>query len=85
MAKKKQPDYGKAAKEASVALTKLKIKQGALHGFYLGSGDRAESISRLRRWVEIAAEHLSGDERGAWPRKWEAELMEDKRAHTQVQ
>src|SRR5215471_19568446 len=55
----KKPDYAKAFKEASVALTKLKIRQGAQHGFFLGSGDRAESIARLRRWVEIAAEHLS--------------------------
>jgi len=37
----------------------MKIKQGKLHGFFLGSGDRAEAVARLRRWVEIAAEHLS--------------------------
>src|SRR5215471_7776294 len=103
----KKPDYAKAFKEASVALTKLKIRQGAQHGFFLGSGDRAEAIARLRRWVEIAAEHLSteqidqtawriplqlnvqamvrGDQRGAWLEQWEAELMEDKQAHRQVQ
>jgi len=40
----------------------MKIKQGHLHGFYLGSGDRAEAIERLRRWVEIAAEHCSVEE-----------------------
>jgi hypothetical protein len=106
MAKKKQPDFAKAAKEASAALTKMKIERGQLHGYYLGCGDRAESIARLRRWVEIAAEHLSvehidqtawriplqlnaldelRDERGAWLQKWEAELMEDKQAHAQVQ
>jgi hypothetical protein len=60
MAKRKQPDYAKEPKEASTAFTEMKIKKGRLHGgFYLGSGDRAESIARLRRWVEIAAEHLS--------------------------
>jgi hypothetical protein len=107
MAKKKQPDYAKAAREASAALTKMRIKKGALHGFHLGSGNRAEAIARLRHWVEITAEHLSteqidhtawriplqlnvqamdrGDESGAWLDQWEAELMEDKRAHRQVQ
>jgi len=60
MAKKKQSDYGKAFRGASAALTAMKIEKGRVHGgFYLGSGDRAESIARLRRWVEIAAEHLS--------------------------
>jgi hypothetical protein len=107
MAKKKQPDYKKAAEEASAALTEMKIKRGKLHGSPLGSGDRTEAIARFRRWVEIAAEHLStewidqacfkiplalnveamasGDERGAWIWKWEAELMADKQAHGQVQ
>ena len=59
MAKKKQPDYGKAAKEASAALTEMRIESGHLHGYHLGSGDRREAIARFRRWVEIAAEHLS--------------------------
>ena len=59
MAKKKQPDYAKAAREGSAALTKMKIEHGHLHGGFLGSGNRAEAIERLRRWVEIAAEHLS--------------------------
>jgi hypothetical protein len=103
----KKPDYKKAAEAASAALTAMKIKHGTLGGLFLGSGDRAESIARLRRWVEIAAEHLSveqidqtawriplqlnvqamrrGDERGAWLQKWEAELLEDKHAHAQVQ
>jgi hypothetical protein len=49
MAKKKQPDYAKAAREASAALTAMRIKKGALHGFHLGSGDREEAIERLRR------------------------------------
>jgi len=102
-----KPDYKQEAKRARAAFTAMKIQQGKLHGFYLGSGDRAESVARLRRWVEIAAEHLSveqidqtawriplqlnveamnrGDERGAWIRKWEAELMADKPAHAQVQ
>jgi hypothetical protein len=29
------------------------------HGHHLGSGNREEAIARFRRWVEIAAEHLS--------------------------
>jgi hypothetical protein len=41
MARKKQPDYGKAFKGASAALTAMKIKAGRLHGSYLGSGDRS--------------------------------------------
>jgi hypothetical protein len=104
---REQPDYKQEAKRASAAFTAMKIQQGKLHGAPLGSGDRAESVARLRRWVEIAAEHLSveqidqtawriplqlnveamnrGDERGAWIRKWEAELMADKPAHAQVQ
>lgn len=107
MAKKEQPDYKKAFKGASAALTKMKIEHGHLHGWFLGSGDRAEAIARFRRWVEIAAEHLSteqidqtawriplqlnvlalnrGDKSGDWLGKWEAELMEDKRSHRQVQ
>jgi hypothetical protein len=59
MAKRKEPDYAKAFKESSAALTAMKIKRGALHGRHMGSGDRGEPIARLRRWVEIAAEHLS--------------------------
>jgi hypothetical protein len=32
------------------------------HGHHLGSGNRKEAIARFRRWVEIAAEHLSTEE-----------------------
>ena len=109
MARKKQPDYKKAFKEASAALTKLKIEHGHLHGFYLGSGDRKWAVERLRRWCDLAERHLStemidqmawriemylvaealdkGDEEGAlkWDLQWQAELMEDKQAHRQVQ
>jgi len=109
MAKKKQPDYVKAFKEASAARTKMKIDHGALHGWFLGSGDRAAAVARLRRWCDLAEEHLStemvdqmahriemylasealeqGDKEGAlkWRRQWEAELLEDKRSHAQVQ
>ena len=56
---RKQPDYRKAAEEASAALTKMKIEHGHLHGFYLGSGDRQWAIERLRRWCDLAEEHLS--------------------------
>jgi hypothetical protein len=87
----------------------MKIKKGALHGSYLGSGDRKWAIERLRRWCDLAEQHLStemidqmawriemymlsealhkGDEKGAlkWNCQWEAELMEDKQAHRQVQ
>jgi hypothetical protein len=56
---RKKPDYAKEFKQASASLTKMKIEHGSLHGYYMGSGDRAESIARLRRWVEIATEHLS--------------------------
>jgi hypothetical protein len=62
MAKNKPPDYRKAFKEASAALTAMKIREGALHGWFLGSGDRAEAIARFRRWVEVAAEHLSTEQ-----------------------
>ena len=106
---RKKPDYKKAAEEASAAFTAMKIKQGTLHGSYLGSGDRKWAIERLRRWCDLAVEHLStemvdqmawriemylasealqqGDTEGAleWRRQWEAELLEDKRAHAQVQ
>ena len=105
---KKKPDYAKAAKEASAAFTEMKIQCGALCGFFLGSGDRAAAMERLRCWVEIAAEHLSteqidqtalripmaldsellarGDaEWGKWHRRWEAELVADKRERRQVQ
>jgi len=57
--KHKQPDYKKAAEEASAAFTAMKIKKGAPHGFYLGSGDRKWAIERLRRWCDLAVEHLS--------------------------
>jgi len=56
---RKKPDYKKAAEEASAALTAMKIKKGALHGSYLGSGDRKWAIERLRRWCDLAEEHLS--------------------------
>jgi hypothetical protein len=59
MAKKQQPDYKKAFKESSAALTAMKIERGDLHGFYLGSGDRAASVDRLRRWCDLAEQHLS--------------------------
>src|SRR5215831_12987611 len=59
MAKKRQPDYGKAFKEASAARTQMKIEHGHLHGWFLGSGDRGVAVERFRRWVKIAAEHLS--------------------------
>jgi len=52
--KHKQPDYAKAAKEASAALTAMKIKHGALHAFYQGSGDQKWAIERLRRWCDLA-------------------------------
>jgi hypothetical protein len=57
-----KPDYKKAAEEASAALTAMKIKSGRLHGFHLGSGNRAEAVARLRRWVEIAEEHMTTEE-----------------------
>jgi len=106
---RKKPDYKQAAEEASAAFTALKIKKGALHGFFLGSGDRKWAVERLRRWCDLAEQHLStemidqvarriqmyltseaidkGDEKGAlqWYCQWEAELMEDKRSHAQVQ
>ena len=56
---RKKPDYKKAAEEASAAFTAMKIKQGTLHGSYLGSGDRKWAIERLRRWCDLAEEHLS--------------------------
>ena len=59
MARKKQPDYKKAAEESSAALTEMKIKSGRLHGLFLGSGDRKCAIERLRRWCDLAVEHLS--------------------------
>jgi hypothetical protein len=46
---RKKPDYKQAAEEASAAFTALKIKHGALHAFYLGSGDRKWAIERLKR------------------------------------
>ena len=55
----KKPDYAKATREASAALTDMKIKGGALHGLCLGSGDRAAAIERLRRWCDLAAQYLS--------------------------
>jgi len=106
---RKKPDYAKAAREASAAFTAMKIKHGHLHGWFLGSGDRQWAVKRLRRWCDLAVEHLStemvdqmawriemylasealqqGDTEGAleWRRQWEAELLEDKRAHAQVQ
>jgi hypothetical protein len=78
-------------------------------GFFLGSGDRGPAVERLRRWCDLAEQHLStemvdqmamrihmyllseakrkGDQEGAlkWHRQWEAELLEDKRAHRKVQ
>jgi hypothetical protein len=42
-----------------VALTKLKIKHGHLHGFFLGSGHRGAAVDRLRRWCDLAERHLS--------------------------
>src|SRR6516165_5264065 len=56
---RKKPDYKKAAEEASAAFMAMKIKQGTLHGSYLGSGDRKWAIERLRRWCDLAVEHLS--------------------------
>jgi hypothetical protein len=55
---RKQPDYAKAAKEASAAFTAMKIKHAA-HGSFLGSGDRKWAIERLKRWCDLAVEHLS--------------------------
>ena len=55
---RKKPDYKKAAEEASAALTAMKITKGA-HGSYLGSGDRKWAIERLRRWCDLAEQHLS--------------------------
>ena len=46
---RKKPDYKQAAEEASAAFTALKIKHGALHAFYLGSGHRKWAIERLKR------------------------------------
>ena len=58
----------------------MKIKQGHLHGWFLGSGDRAEPIARFRRWVEIAAEHLSteGIDLACWkiPQALNAQAMD---------
>jgi hypothetical protein len=56
---RKKPDYKKAAEEASAALMAMKIKSGHLHGLFLGSGDRQWAIERLRRWCDLAVEHLS--------------------------
>jgi hypothetical protein len=109
MAKRKEPDYGKAFQKASAALTALKIEHGHLHGSFMGSGDRQWAIERLKRWCDLAEQHLStemvdqvawriemylagealdkGDMEEAlkWHSQWEAELVEDKRAHRQVQ
>ena len=46
---RKKPDYKQEAERASAAFTALKIKHGALHAFYLGSGDRKWAIERLKR------------------------------------
>ena len=40
-----------------MALTAMRIKKGRLHGgFYLGSGDRAEAISRYGRDIDLLSE-----------------------------
>jgi hypothetical protein len=56
---RKKPDYKKAAEEASAAFTAMKIKKGALHGFFLGSGDRKWAVERLRMWCDLAEQYLS--------------------------
>jgi hypothetical protein len=56
---RKKPDYAVEAKQASVAMAKMKLQRGALAGYFLGSGDRGAAIERLKRWVGLAEEHLS--------------------------